>query len=323
MDKTQLLSLIQEKINEGVITPEEIQKSIHLEDTKKTTFAVKNITNIFYVIGALIVVIGAVILTAQHWDDIGFVGRVLVTLGIAITTYVSALFMKGSEHRILSQVFFTMSAVLAPVGILVFVREFDMDFGSLEQTIVAFALGLIFITAFIQTKRNILVLLTLGFVSWGYYAMLALLFPISSEIAKCATMILGVMYLLIAYYYDMEKSTIDASERNEKRSVKNIMYGIGTIGVLAPAIFLDGVFDLLSIPLIFAAFYVSTYVKSKAMLLSAGLFLIIYLIKMTSEYFVDSISWPLALIAIGFLVIGVGYGTLYLNRKYISENVTK
>ena len=319
MDKTQLLSLIEEKIKEGIITPEEIEKYIHPITEKKESSMAKNITNIFYVIGALIVIIGAVILTAQYWDEIGFMGRILVTLGIALVTYVSALFMKGSENRILSQVLFVIAGVLAPIGVLVFYREFDIEITSMVQTISAFALFAIFVTAFMYTKRNIVVLLSLGFATWGYYALLALLFPVDSELAKWATMILGITYLLVAYYYDVQMPTIDSSERKEKRSVKNILYGIGSVGVLAPAIFLDGAFDLLSIPILFSAFYASTYVKSKAMLLAAGLFLVIYIIKMTSEYFVDSISWPLALIVIGFLVIGVGYGTLYLNRKYISE----
>lgn len=318
MDKTQILSLIQEKIKEGIITSDDVQKVIHRDDTYKVhSSTAKNITNIFYVIGALIVIIGAVILTVQYWDEIGFAGRVLVTLGISLVTYLSALFMKESSQRVLSQVLFVISAVLAPIGVIVFFKELSIDFNSLQQTLSAFFLSLIFLSALWYTKRNILVLISITFATWGYYALLGHMFSMTSDLTKWATMILGVSYILIAQYYQYKTVAIDTTEHKEKKSVENIVYGIGTIAILAPSIFLGGIFDLLAIALIFASSYASVFVKSKAMLMCAALFLVVYIIKITSDYFVDSVGWPLSLMVIGFLIIGIGYGTLYLSRQYI------
>lgn len=320
MEKQLLISLIQENIKSGTITVEEIEKILKLsDDTQKGNIFTRNITNIFYIIGAVIVVIGAIILTAQYWDEIGLFGRLLVTLGISVVVYISALRMKGVEHRILSQVLFTISGVLMPLGVGVWLQEYKIEFDSLLQTLTAFSLFGIFLAAFLYTKRNILVLFNLAFATWGYFAIFAWLFDMNSDLAKWATMVLGIVYLCIAYYYDSQKSSNDSYEIKEKASVKNIIYGLGSIGVLAPSLFLGGLFDFLSIALIFGMFYLSTFVKSKATLLASALFLIIYIFKITSKYFADSVGWPIALILIGFLVIGVGYGTLYLNKKYINQ----
>ncbi len=320
MEKQLLITLIQENLKSGTITVGEIEKALHIEDEhKEGNVFTRNITNIFYIIGAVIVIIGAIILIGQNWEEIGFFGRLLVTFGIALGVYIPALRMKGVEHRILSQVLFTISCVLMPLGVSVVLNEYKVDFDSLLQTLAAFSLFGVFLAAFIYTKRNVLVLFNLAFATWGYYAFLTWMFDISGDIAKWATMLMGCVYLLIAYYYEQQKDFEDSYEKKEKASVKNIVYGLGTIGILAPALFLGGIFDFLSIALIFSTFYVSTFVKSKAMLLSSALFLIIYIFKITSKYFADSVSWPLALIIIGFLVIGVGYGTLYINKKYINK----
>lgn len=319
MDKTQILSLLQEKIKEGIITPDDLQRVMHEEQESKQAHVTRNITNIFYIIGALIILIGAIILTVQNWHDIGFAGRILVTFGISLATYLPSLFLRDSMNRILSQVLFLISAILAPIGIIVLFIEFDMKFGSLEQTLSALALCFVFSIAFLYTKRNILVIISMFFATWGYYALLGHLFSMTADLTKLATMILGVSYIFLARYYQERLASADSVERKERRSVENILYGIGTIGILAPSIFIGGIFDLFAIALIFAAFYASVFVKSKAMLIFAAIFLITYVIKITGEYFVDSVGWPLSLIVIGFLIIGIGYGTLYLNRKYLSN----
>jgi hypothetical protein len=45
-----------------------------------------------------------------------------------------------------------------------------------------------------------------------------------------------------------------------------------------------------------------------------------YILKITGEYFADSLSWPVALMVAGFALIGVGYFTFYLRKKYFSKS---
>jgi hypothetical protein len=65
--------------------------------------------------------------------------------------------------------------------------------------------------------------------------------------------------------------------------------------------------------------YASVHVKSKALLTFGSLFLGAYLVKITSEYFSDSLGWPLALVIAGLLLMAVGYVTLRLKRTYLTD----
>ncbi len=322
MDKTQLLALIRDEVRKGTVTSEDVRNALSQQGEMSVADTSSNITNVFYVIGAIIAVIGVVILVAQNWEEIGFFGRVVVTAGIATATYFGALYMTKPHQRILSQVFFAISAALAPVAVLVFLREAEMSLTPAINALSGFLFGSLFLSAFWHTRRNILVLLSVMYFSWAYLATIAGLFDVTADVGRCTVMVLGISYLLVAYYYHLSRESTERGERMEKKAVENVLYGIGMSAVLAPALFFGGLFDLLSLALIFGAFYLSVYVKSRTMLMSGALFLMIWIIKMTSEYFADSISWPLALIVVGFLVIGVGYGTFYVNRKFLSTKST-
>ena len=320
MDKTQILSLIREKLQDGTISESDLQNVAHAApDMRHASGSSNHITNIFYIIGAIIAVAGAVLLVGQNWEEIGFFGRAVVTMGIAIATYTGAVLMRGPHQRVLSQVFFAISAVLAPIGIAVFIRQFGLTFGPYFHVCMGLALGSTFLAAFWQVRRNILVLLGLAYYSWAYLALVAALFDVTATVGKWAFMVLGASYLLVAYYYHANRLSEGSAEAREKRAVEGLIYGIGTSSILCPALFFNGLFDLVTLALLFAAFYLSVFVKSRIVLLAASGFFMIYIVKVTWKYFEDSISWPLALIVVGFLVIAVGYGTFYLNRKFLSK----
>ena len=70
--------------------------------------------------------------------------------------------------------------------------------------------------------------------------------------------------------------------------------------------------------LVFGALYLSVHLKSKSFLTFGTLFLMGYILKLTSEYFSDSLGWPLALVIAGLAMIAAGYLSLYLKRKYMT-----
>jgi hypothetical protein len=321
MDKTQILALVEQKINEGLISKEDIKELLKSSGEDKVIAShAKNITNIFYMIGAIIAVIGVIILLAQNWTEIGFVGRVLSTLGTAIVAYVIGFVLIGNTYRVLSQVCFTISGILAPLGVLVFCREFAVAFGALPQAYTALGLLVIFSVAFWYAKRNILMLWNMLWITWLYYSVLAYLFTPSADVAKLATMILGITYLCATYYFQKNMATIENEERKEKYVVANILYAIGTLLLIIPSLFFGGIFDFITLLLIFGAFYLSIFIKSRLTLIVSGVLLISYVLKITSKYFVDSIGWSLSLIAIGFFVIAIGYGMVYVSRTYIPKS---
>lgn len=320
MDKQQTIALIEERLQAGAISREDL---LALANPVKEESS-RNLIHVFYAIGAIIALIGIVILIAQNWREIGFFGRIVVTLGISLATYVAAILLRSPEQRTISQVMFTMSAMLAPVGAVVLLSEADMDFTWVTQIFVATILFVVYAVALFISKKNILVLFSVAFASWAYYALVMKMFAVGyyyeTDFLKWATMLLGFSYLLIGYGLKMAWQASDDQDAKEKSHVGNVLYAFGTLAILGAGISVGGVFDLVLIALIFGAFYGSVYLKSRAMLTLAALFLMAHIVKLTSEYFVDSIGWPVALIVVGFLVIGIGYMTYSINKKYLKAS---
>lgn len=321
MNKKETLAFIQEKLNENTITKQDVEQLITVSHTQKDSDTSHTLTNVLYVIGGLIAVIGVLILVVQNWEAIGFVGRLLITLGIAISTYVSGFLIKGRLERVLSEVFFVISAILAPIGIWVYIDEFNFIFNSKIQALYALALSILFITAYQQTKRILTILIAVGFLTWTYFALLSYVLVFDSNMFKWATCAIGIAYMSFAYYIQTQLSYPTKSETTEKEVVQTIIYGAGTIATLTSLITVGGFFDVIFVLILFGFLYLSVFLKNKIILIIGALFLIIHIIKFTSKYFIDSLGWPVALIFIGFLVIGIGYTTVYISKKYMTDTL--
>jgi len=331
MEKQQIISFIKEQILSGKISNSDLIGITNngggeinsTEESKVPNNNSRNLTNIFYVIGVAIAIIGVIILIAQNWDEIGFAGRILVTLGIGLVTYITALLIKGSEHRVLSQSMFTISAILSPMGIFVLLNEYNINIDININIILSIGLAIVYGFALYISKRNILSIFTIAFSTWAYYAFIAKIFDIGylygTDIIKWATMLIGLAYILIAYGYYSNNDIPDKADKKEKVAIKNILYSLGTIAILGAGISVGGFFDIIFIAIIFAAFYASIFLKNSSMIIIAGIFLISHILKLTSKYFLDSIGWPIALIISGFIVMGVGYLTYYINKRFIKE----
>lgn len=319
MDKLQLISFIKEQLEKGTISKGDLSDLVAGGSVEKSEGSSSKLVHILYGIGAIIAVIGVIILIAQNWNEIGMAGRILVTLGISFITYTSAILLKGPEKNALSQVMFTISAILAPVGAFVLIEEASIDPTWSVQFFISIILVAIYGTAFILSKRSILILFITAFATWAYYVLLLKsidsIYSAQTEILQWATILLGASYIFVSYGL---KSILHSSKK-EVHVIQNVLYGLGTIAILGSGISIGGIFDLIFIAFIFGAFYGSVYLKSFPMLVVGALFLVAHIIKLTAEYFVDSIGWPIALIGLGFVVIGVGYLTYYLNKKYMSK----
>jgi uncharacterized membrane protein len=326
MNKEQLLEELKQKMQTGEISEMDVNNisreniinlpnespSHHTSLSDSTENKTSHLVKVFYGIGALIVAIGIVILIAQNWNEIGFAGKVIVTLGIGVVCYITGFLARGESQTYLSQIMFTLSAFLMLFGVIVSLNDFEIMVTTWMQFWIAVSFVALFGFALYDTKRSILILIITAFASWAYYSLFFQIFGnrIDANWTKYATIILGVSYLLIAY--DYKKTELN-------NVIKNVLYGIGILMILMSVSALGGIFDIFQIVLIFSALYLSVFIKSRVILAISALFLIVHIIKLTSEYFVDSIGWPLALIIMGFATIGIGYATVYLNNKFITS----
>ncbi len=126
-------------------------------------------------------------------------------------------------------------------------------------------------------------------------------------------LLLGASYVILAYGFHLRYKTLTAWT-----------YAAGTFMFLGASFALGGFkpdvnqwWEIAFVGTWFALIALSTYTKSKAMLIIASLYLMAYILKLTSEYFSDVIGWPLALIAAGIVLIAIAYGTYTTNRRYL------
>ncbi len=330
MDKEQTLAFLKSQLSAGVVSKGEILETLgeNTLPTPKVQSASASLpeentssrfTKVFYLIGGIVALLGVIVMITENWNYIGFIGRIAVTLGVSFGTYVVALFVKDEEQSTLSSVLFMVSAILAPIGAFILFDEIGIKITPVVHMLTGLMIGVMYSTALFVNRKEILVFIATAFFTWSYSAAVAKVGDLSLydfDIYKYAAIILGVVYLALGFWFD---NVFLARVRGSNSSLlREIFNGLGATAILGGGIAIGGLFDIVFIGFIFAAFYGSIFIRSRAMLAVGAVFLVAHTFKVTSKYFLNSIDWSLALILAGFLVMGVGYFTFYLNKKYIS-----
>ena len=77
--------------------------------------------------------------------------------------------------------------------------------------------------------------------------------------------------------------------------------------------------ELLFPGLVFGMMFLSVHLRAKSFLVFGAIFLMIYILQITGEYFQEGLGWPLALALARLALIGVGYMAVYVNNKYLAR----
>jgi len=142
--------------------------------------------------------------------------------------------------------------------------------------------------------------------------------PAGTTFTEYRLLVIGLSFILAGYYYMLRRDRLYTA----------LFYVFGMILALSAAISLGG-FNQFKTPgegfweiffpiLTFLAMYFSVFVRQTKILVISALFLMGYVLKISGEFFSTSnYGWALAIVIAGLLMIGVGYFSVYLNRKYI------
>lgn len=323
MDKQTVLESVSMLAAAGDLSEAELSAAFRQTDGDDISERHTNYSTVLYFIGGGVVVIGIVALIAQIWDDLGSVMHVVVTLGSGLAAFTVGVLL--SRHRWLGAAgpaFFLIAALVLPVGMAVTVDEAGFQPDHLEwQSLISVVLVGAFAVAYVLFRSNSLLLYAIGFATWVFFAVTGWIAgpnPVFGEVEffEYRAIAVGLAYLVLAFAF------ADTS----RRGLSGILYSLGSMAFLGAALALGGwepsqnVFWELVFPgLVFAVLYASVHLKSKALLCFGSIFLASYLAKITGEYFSDSLGWPLALVIFGMLLMGVGYLTLRLKRRYLNE----
>ncbi|HEY4512910.1 MAG TPA: DUF2157 domain-containing protein [Candidatus Paceibacterota bacterium] len=323
MNKEELLRELSGKINMGEVSREEVASVLSLApnpsagnitDTKNTPHF--SITKMLYILGAAVVVIGIVIFVEQIWDDVGSGGRIAVTLGLGLLlTTVGSFLLKQKPGENIGSVFLAIGGALIPGGAVVTLSELNIDTNTLWPF--TFTFGIIFIFYLLLNfaqKNAVLTFFAIGngttFIYLLVESMIDEAFYMHGDIYAYLTMIIGVSYLLLAYSF----------REGWNKQLVRVLYFFGTAAFLGAAF--SRVFD--SVPwqmlyffIVIGGLFLAARLRSTSVLVLSTIFLIAHVSYITSEYFADSIGWPISLIFLGFIFIGLGYVSITINKKYI------
>jgi len=323
-NKDEITNYIKALAEQNVISKEELISAYDSGSyiTKDKIFTKKiEIVEVLYYIGGLVVLLGLIILIYQNWDSFAFSSKILSTLGAGIISYFVALIFSNDERtETASAAFYVISALVIPIGIFVLLDNSDISFGVNQiYSLVASVMLAIYLLSFFLFKKSIFALFSIIFGTWLFFSFTNMHQPESTilseiELFEHRLLIVGISYILLGYKFS----------KNSLVTLKGILYGFGIFSVLFSIFLLSGwapkqnlVWELIYPFLIGFTIYISISIKSKEFLVWGTLFLMLFLFKITSEYFTNSLGWPLALVLVGFAMIIIGYVSYFLNKKYI------
>jgi uncharacterized membrane protein len=257
-------------------------------------------------LGGLFLFAGVAAFIAVNWDSLASLVRVLVTLGIGLSLFVAAFTVErqGGWPGFATPAYLAAGA-LQPTGILV---AFD-EYGSggdwrIALIIMGTVLAIQALSALRMAANGVLVCQAIQF---GALAA-ANLFDLAGAPGWLTALAVGSGMLLLAAGLDRGHYPWNVA---------------GFSGVGSLVIYL-GAFDLLEglwLEPLFAAIgglgiYLSVQARIRALLVTGILALLSYISYFTAEHFSDSLGWPLVLMLIGLLFVGLGVLAVRFNRRY-------
>jgi hypothetical protein len=265
------------------------------------------LVHVLGVLGGTFVFAGVGVFIALQWSELNAAARVLVTLGSGLIAFVLAVL--GTRDRRFDKAatpLFLAAAALEPGGMIVAFEEFGSGGDwRLASLVTSGAMAAQFALTFGVLGRSALLFLTILFGTTFFWTALDLMDADSAVIS----VVLGTSMLLAAV-------GVDRSGRSE---ITPFWYFAGATA------FLYGFFDMVErTPLevtflgVAAAFvYGSVLLHSRTLLAVGTLAILAYTAYFTGEHFVDSVGWPLALVAFGLVLIGLSALAVRIDRDYV------
>ncbi|MEX1027566.1 MAG: DUF2157 domain-containing protein [Candidatus Paceibacterota bacterium] len=318
MDRSTLLQELTTALQRGEVTAEEVRSIVtdHREGSTDRNLA---LIRIFSYIGGAIILLGVIVFVSMNWMSLNAAARVLLTLGTSVGAYTAGVIVQRLSRRTpgyLPQALSLIGILLFPIGLAVLLYETDQRvYTAGAQALIAAATMILAVGSyrFVETVRLYL-LAGIASGTWMLVSFVSFITDYGSALPFDAyylyqwlTIVIGVLYLAGGSWL--------ASRRGE-HGVSGLLYTLGSIGILGAALSGGDIWNTV-FPLVLAGGFVgSVHLRSNGLLAVSSIALVAYLIKVTAVYFPEAVAvWPIALIALGGVIVGVSYGAYRLHMR--------
>ena len=289
------------------VTLQDLRDALQEAEPAKTGRIRGILPRLFAYLGGTFIFAGISVFVGLNWDQMNAAARIIVTLGSGLAMYGMGLaaLTRNRYEKVVTPLFM-IAALLQPTGILVALDELSSGgnwhhAALITAGVMALQQGFTFFV-----KRRTTLLFTTQVFSLTFLIVLFDLLGIDPQIIGVT---LGLSLILINV----------AVDRTRHNPITPFWYLVGS------ASFLYGVFDLLErtpLEILFLAIacgvvYLSVYVRSRTLLVCGTVSILSYIGYFTSLHFLESWSWPLALILLGLVLIGLSAAAVRINQKYI------
>lgn len=242
-----------------------------------------------------------------NWGMMNGAARIIITLGAGLSVFVLALIASEEERFQKAQMpLYLIAATLQPTGILVAIDVFSSGGNWLYAALItagimALQQGMVFW----QKRLTTLLFTTMLFALWFVGVALHLL-QVELDIIA---LVLGGSTVVFCV----------GLERTAHRLITPFWYLVGSVYFLGGlfALLVNTPIELLFVVVACGGVFLSMYARSRMLLFVSTAAILGYVSHFTNQYFLDSLGWPLALVLLGFVLIGLSSLAIRINRRYI------
>lgn len=289
------------------ITLAEVSRALDDASMQMSAAPASVLSKLFGYIGGIFVFAGIGVFISMYWDDLSSASRVIVTLGTGLIAFVMGLIcLSEQKYERVATPLFLIASVLQPTGIMVMLDEYSSG-GDVRH-------GLLFMAAYMLVQQGATfwakqrTVLAFSAIIFGCI-FFANLFDLWDLDEKLIGTVIGSSLLCLAF----------AIQRSKHMAIAPFWYFVGAV-LLLWSIFewVEGsLFEPIYLGMTAFMIFLSTFVRSRTLLLVGTLAMLIYIGYYTAEHFANAVGWPIALVIIGIALIGLSALAIRLNNQYI------
>ena len=263
------------------------------------------LVNLMAYLGAALVFGGLGLYIAMEWDDMDNASRVIITLGPGLVAFILGMICTYDQRFTRAATpLFLKAAILQPVGMFTYLDLYvPGDDPQLGAMTVFGIMATQFLLCFAIKRQT--TLLFFGYLFWN--AALGIFMDRCDISGEMIGLTLGASIVAFAWHFD----------KTIHRGISPFYYFIGSIGFLWSVFDLvdNSPLDILFLPAAIMTMLLSTRIRSRTLLMVGTFSLLGFLGYYTEEYFKDIVGWPIALILMGFALIGISMIAIKLGRQ--------